>query len=47
MMYSGDEECGDEITSGIFPDDENLNGFCEECGADLDEDDHSKGCSFK
>lgn len=21
MMYSGDEEFGDEITSGIFPDD--------------------------
>jgi len=21
MIYSGDEECGDEITSGIFPDD--------------------------
>lgn len=21
MIYSGDEDCGDEITSGIFPDD--------------------------
>ena len=26
MMYSGDEEFGDEITSGIFPDD-NDDGF--------------------
>ena len=31
MMYSGDEDYGDEITSGIFPDDEPIHDdgvFC-------------------
>jgi hypothetical protein len=46
MMFSGDESYGDEITSGPATD-ENLNGFCDECGADLDDEDHRKDCSFR
>lgn len=37
MMYSGDEDYGDEITSGIFPGDEidfdTDDGRCPECDA--------------
>ncbi len=29
IMYSGDEECGDEVTSGLFPEDEPL--MCPDC----------------
>jgi hypothetical protein len=47
MMYSGDEDCGDDCTSGIFPDEASLNGVCEECGADLDDEDHARTCSMR
>lgn len=35
MMYSGDEDCGDDCTSGIFPAYEE--GDCPDCGATADE----------